>query len=147
MSANMSASRPLTPTYTAAYNHVVMLVGRLLIASLFIQHGYMKLTNYAGTVKYFANWGFPMPEVTAVISIIFEVGFGILLAIGWKTRWWAWAFIPYVIIATAVAHRYWTYEGAQWFTQFSFFNKNLAVIGGLLYIAMCGPGRYSVDKV
>jgi putative oxidoreductase len=51
-----------------------------------------------------------------------------------------------VLIAIAVAHRYWTYEGAQWFAQFSFFNKNLAIIGGLLYIAVFGPGRYSVDK-
>ncbi len=146
MSANLSATRPYTSAYDAAASHVLMLIGRLLIASLFIQHGYLKLTNYGGTVKYFANWGFPMPEVTTVISIIFEVGFGILLAVGWKARWWAWAFIPYVLIATGVAHRYWTYEGAQWFTQFSFFNKNFAIIGGLLYIAAFGPGRYSVDK-
>jgi uncharacterized membrane protein YphA (DoxX/SURF4 family) len=28
----------------------------------------------------------------------------------------------------------------------SFFYKNLAIIGGLLYIAAMGPGQYSVDK-
>lgn len=145
MSSNVNTV-PYAPSYNANYNQALLLIGRVLIALLFIQHGYLKLTNFAGTVKYFANWGFPMPEVTSVVSIIFELGIGILLAIGWRTRWWAYAYIPYVLIATAVAHRYWNYEGGNWFVQFSFFNKNFAIIGGLLYIAVIGPGRYSVDK-
>lgn len=147
MSANLNATTtPYSPAYNAAYNQSVLLVGRILIALLFIVFGYLKLTNFGGTVNYFTKWGFPMPEVTTVVAIVFELGFGILLAIGWKTRWWAWALVLYVVIATAVAHRYWTYEAAQVFTQTSFFYKNLAIVGGLLYIAAMGPGRYSVDK-
>lgn len=130
----------------ANQNATMLLVGRLLIAMLFIVFGYMKLTDFNATTAYFTRWEFPMPAASAVVAIIFELGFGILLAIGWKTRWWAWALLVYTIIATAVAHRYWTYPAAQQFAQTSFFFKNLTIVGGLLYIAAIGPGRYSVDK-
>lgn len=147
MSANLNATTtPYTPAANPAFNQTVLLAGRILIALLFIVFGYLKLTNFGGTVGYFTKWGFPMPEVTTVVAIVFELGFGILLAIGWKTRWWAWLLALYVVIAAAVAHRYWTYEPAQAFAQMSFFYKNLAIIGGLLYIAAMGPGRYSVDR-
>ena len=124
----------------------VLLIGRILIALLFIMFGYMKLSDFNATTAYFAKWGFPLPPATAVASIVFELGFGVLLALGWKTRWWAWALALYTVIAAAVAHRYWTYPAAQAFAQTSFFYKNLAIVGGLLYIAALGPGRYSVDK-
>jgi putative oxidoreductase len=146
MSANLNATTSYASAANPALSQTVLLVGRILIALLFIVFGYMKLMNFGGTVSYFTKWGFPLPEVTSVVAIVFELGFGILLAIGWKARWWAWALALYVVIAAAVAHRYWTYDPAQAFAQMSFFYKNLAIIGGLLYIAAMGPGRYSVDK-
>ena len=146
MSANLNTSLGYSPTYSPAYSASLMLIGRILIAALFVVFGYLKLTNFGGTVGYFTKWGFPVPQATAVVSIIFELGFGVLLAVGWKTRWWAWALALYTAIAAAVAHRYWTYEAAQVFGQMSFFYKNLAVVGGLLLLAAVGPGRYSVDK-
>src|SRR5687767_461841 len=136
MSANMNAATPTYGrTYNPAFDATVLLIGRLLVAALFIVFGYMKLTSFGGTVAYFTKWGFPVPQATAVVAIIFELGFGLLLALGWKTRWWAWLLALYVVIAAAVAHRYWTYEPAQVFAQTSFFYKNLAIVGGLLYIA------------
>ena len=146
MSANMNAAGTYTPAYNANTTAAILLVGRVLIALLFVLFGYMKLADFNGTVAYFTRWEFPVPQLAAVVAIIFELGFGALLAVGWKTRWWAWALVVYTIIAAAVAHRYWTYPAAQAFAQTSFFYKNLAIVGGLLYIAAMGPGRYSVDK-
>lgn len=146
MSANANATTPYGSASSTGSAALISLVGRLLIASLFVMFGYMKLTNFGGTVNYFAKWGFPLPPATAVVSIVFELGFGILLAIGWKARWWAWALAVYTVIAAAVAHRFWTYDAAQVFAQTSFFYKNLAIVGGLLYIAAFGPGALSVDK-
>jgi len=146
MSANLNAGTLYRPSDDVTYRAALLLLGRVLIALLFVVFGYMKLSNFGGSVNYFAKWGFPMPPVTAVIAIVFELGFGILLAIGWKTRWWALALAVYTIIAAAVAHRYWTYEAAQVFAQTSFFYKNLAIVGGLLCLAAVGPGRYSIDK-
>ncbi len=146
MSANANATAPYGSASNAPSAALVSLVGRVLIALLFIVFGYMKLTNFGGTVNYFAKWGFPLPPATAVVAIVFELGFGILLAVGWKARWWAWALAVYTVIAAAVAHRFWTYDAAQVFAQTSFFYKNLAIVGGLLYIAAFGPGALSIDK-
>lgn len=122
------------------------LIGRVLIALIFAYFGYMKAMNFGGTIGYFAKWGFPLPQVAAALAVIFELGGGILLIIGWKARWVAWALALYTVIATAVAHRYWTYPPDQAFNQMSHFFKNVSLIGGLLYVAAFGPGAMSVDK-
>lgn len=146
MSANMNGRTAYTATYNPTYHSTVLLAGRILMALLFLIIGFQKLMGYAGTVAYFAKLGFPVPELTAVVAIIFELGGGILLIIGWRTRWVAWLLVLYVVIATAVAHRYWTYDAAQTLNQTYHFYKNVSIIGGLLYIAAMGAGRYSVDK-
>lgn len=146
MSANVNVSTPYSGTSSPQYAAVASLVGRLLIALLFVVYGYLKLTNFGGTVGYFAKWGFPLPPATAVVAIVFELGFGILLAIGWKARWWASALALYTVIAAMVAHRYWTYEAAQAAAQMSFFYKDVAIVGSLLYIAAFGPGALSIDR-
>jgi putative oxidoreductase len=82
----------------------------------------------------------------AWLAVVIEIGGGLMIVAGWKTRWAAWALVLYVVIATAVAHRFWTYEAAQVFGQTSNFFKNVSIIGGLVYLAAIGPGRLSVDK-
>ena len=125
--------------YTAAE-----LLGRILIAFLFLVSGVGKIGGYAGTQAYMASMG--VPGALLPLVILTEVGGAIAILVGWKTRWVAWALVPYVIIATAVVHKFWTYEAAQVFTQTSFFYKNLSIIGALIYLGVVGPGRYSIDK-
>jgi|SRR5688572_27530355 putative oxidoreductase len=146
MSANLNATRAYSPTTSAAYQPAVLLVSRILLALVFVLIGWGHLTNYSGAVAYFTKWSFPMPEIAAVLAILFELGGGVLLIIGWKARWAAVALALYTFVALAVAHRYWTYEAAQVFNQYSHFLKNLAIIGGMLAIVAVGPGRYSIDK-
>jgi putative oxidoreductase len=146
MSANLNATTAYGSPYNTSTQATLLLVGRVLMALLFVYFGYLKLMNFGGSIGYFAKWGFPLPQVTAAVAVIFELGGGILLLAGWKTRWVAWALALYVVIATAVAHQFWTYEAAQAFNQTSHFFKNVSIIGGLVYIAGMGPGRYSIDK-
>lgn len=122
------------------------LLGRVLIALIFAWFGYLKAAGFAGTVGYFAKLGFPLPEVSAVLAVAFELGGGILLILGWRTRWVAWALVLYTVVATAVAHRYWSYPPEQAFNQMSHFFKNVSLIGGLVMLAACGPGPVSVDR-
>jgi putative oxidoreductase len=146
VSANLNATSAYNIANNGAYQPSLLLAGRVLLALVFVVVGWGHLTNYGGAVGYFTKWAFPMPEVAAVLAILFELGGGILLIIGWKTRWAALALALYTLVALAVAHRYWTYEAAQIFNQFSHFYKNLAIVGGMLAIAAVGPGRYSIDK-
>lgn len=122
------------------------LAGRLLIATIFLVAGIRKVLGFAGTVGYFTKLGFPAAEVFTVIAIIIEIGGAILLIAGWRTRWVAWLLVLFVVIATAMAHRFWEFDAAQFNNQLNHFLKNVAIIGGLLFVAAFGPGRASVDK-
>ncbi|HEX7220276.1 MAG TPA: DoxX family protein [Burkholderiales bacterium] len=110
----------------------MMLLGRILMA-------------VAGTAGYFAKLGFPMPGVMVWVSIVIEIGGAVLLILGWQTRRIAWLLILFVVIATAMAHRFWEVDAAQYGAQLNYFLKNLAVVGGLLYVAAFGAGALSVD--
>ena len=123
-----------------------LLVGRILFGILFLVAGIMKAMNLGGTTGYMTRLGFPMPEVMAWLSMLIEVVGGILIIVGWQTRRMAWFLVLYLIIATGAAHRFWDYPEAQRGNQINHFLKNLALMGGAIYIALFGPGRLSADK-
>jgi putative oxidoreductase len=132
---------------TVSSNPIVPLVGRILIAILFLVAGVGKAMGFSGTAAYMAKIGFPAPEVMTALAILVEAGGAILLIIGWKTRWVAWGLAIFVVIATLAAHRFWEIpDAAQMIGQRTHFLKNLAIIGGLLLLASFGPGPASVDK-
>ena len=127
-------------------NAALLLVSRIFIAALFLVAGTRKLLAYAGTVGYFTKLGFPAADAFAVAAIVIEIGCGLMLLAGWRTRWAAWLLVVFVAIATAMAHRFWEFEPAQLNNQLNHFLKNLAVIGGLVFVASFGPGRLALDK-
>lgn len=122
------------------------LVARILVAVLFLMAGIGKATAYAGTAGYMAKLGFPAPELMTMLAIAIEIGGAILLIVGWKTRWVAWALVIFVLVATFAAHRFWDVDVAQMANQRTQFLKNFAIIGALLMLAAFGPGRISADK-
>jgi putative oxidoreductase len=127
-------------------NPIVTLAGRILLAAIFLVAGYGKLMAFAGTSGYFAKLGFPAPDVMTVLAIAVELGGALLLIAGWHARWAAWALILFVAIATFAAHRFWEFDASQYRNQMNHFLKNLALIGGLLFVVAFGPGRMAVDK-
>ncbi len=130
----------------ATANPALPLVGRILLAAIFLVAGSRKILAFAGTVGYLAKLGFPAPEVMAVIAIVIEIGGSILLIIGWRARWIAWLLMLFVLVATFAAHRFWEFDASQYNNQLNHFLKNVAILGGLLFLAAFGPGPSSVDK-
>src|SRR5262245_8720231 len=127
-------------------NPVLPLAGRFLIAALFLVAGTRKVLAFSLQVAYFTKLNFPMPEVMTVLAILIEIGGGLALVLGWKTRWAAWLLALFVLIATFTAHRFWEFDTALQANQMNHFLKNLAIIGGLFFVITFGPGRLSVDK-
>ena len=123
-----------------------LLLGRLLLAYIFVMNGYAKIGGFAGTAKYMASKGMPLIEPLLVGTIIIELVGGLMLAVGWKARWVAWAFFLWLIPVTLVFHGYWAVPPEQVMAQTIQFQKNLAIMGGMLYVALMGPGRLSLDK-
>jgi len=126
-------------------NHSAMLVGRILLSLVFLVIGYGKLMGVAGGAAYLAKLGFPMPNVMVWVAIAIELGGGILLLLGWKARWAASVLALFTLIAAFAAHRFWEVDPAQYGNQMNHFLKNLAIVGGMLFVAAVGPGALSVD--
>jgi putative oxidoreductase len=147
MSANMKAAiAAYGSAYAGGSNATMLLVGRIFLSAIFLVAGVRKVLGYAATVGYLTKLGFPAAEVFTVIAIVIEIGAGLMLLTGWRARWAAWALIVFVAIATAMAHRFWEFEAAQMANQLNHFLKNIAIIGGLLFVVSFGPGRLSVGK-
>jgi len=122
------------------------LVGRVLLALIFIIAGFGKITGFDGTVGYMQAYNVPMTQVLAVLAIIVELGGGLMIAVGWKARWAAAAIFIFVLIASFIFHAFWAVPADQAQLQNIMFMKNLAIMGGMLYIIVYGSGPLSVDK-
>jgi putative oxidoreductase len=125
---------------------VATLLGRILIALLFVPSGLSKITHFQGTVGYITAKGLPMPEVAAAIAIFCELGLGLLVLVGWKARWAALALAVFTLAAGFCFHNFWSMSGADVMANQVQFFKNTAIAGGFLFIYAFGPGRLSVDK-
>jgi putative oxidoreductase len=133
----------ITPT-TPAQDSLVLL-GRVLLAWLFIPAGWGKIAGFSGVVGYIASKGVPMPEVAAALAIVAELGLGLLLLVGWKAKWAALGLAVFVAVITPIFHAFWAVPEAQKMAQSQAFWKNIAVLGGLLVVTAFGPGRFSID--
>jgi putative oxidoreductase len=122
------------------------LVGRILLAALFIISGFGKIGGFEDTAGYIASKGLPMPQVLAALTILVELGGGILLAVGFKARWAALAIAVFTLLAAVLFHNFWTVTGEARMGEFNNFWKNISLVGGMLMVVAFGPGRLSIDR-
>lgn len=122
-------------------NTVVPLIGRILLAVLFLIAAYNKVTNVAGTAGYFGKLGLPSPDMLVWVVIAVEAVGGIFTVIGFQTRIVAWGMAIFTLLTALLGHKFWV--DASQTTQFL---KNLSIMGGFLMLAVAGPGRLSVDR-
>lgn len=117
------------------------LIGRLLLAAIFVLSGINKAMNPEGTQQFMASQG--MTWMTGLLyagAVIVEVGAGLNVMVGYWTRVAAGALFFFMIPATLIFHTPGGDPG-----QMIHFMKNLAIMGGLLYVFAYGPGPISLD--
>lgn len=122
------------------------LAGRILIALIFLRSGFGKITGFSGTAGYMASKGMPMAEFLLVGAIVFELAGAIMLIIGWRVHWGALLLVIFMIPTTLIFHNFWAVDAAQYGNQLNHFMKNVAMIGGLLYVMAFGAGPLSLDN-
>ena len=126
--------------------HYAPLVGRLLIASIFLISGFNKVLGFAATAGFMTSKGLPVADALLVATILIEIGGGLMLVVGWQARWGATALLLWMIPVTYVFHAFWAVPEAEVRMQTIQFQKNLAIMGGLLYVIAFGSGPYSLRK-
>jgi putative oxidoreductase len=124
-----------------------LLIGRVLLCWVFVAVGWGHIFNIGGFVTYLTSLKVPAPEFFAWLGAIAEVIVAVTLLFGIATRYGAALAIIFLIVATAIAHRYWEYPAAQVFGQYNNFLKNLSMLGGMFYVFVFGPGRFSIDGI
>lgn len=117
------------------------LIGRLLMAAIFLFSGAGKLMAPGGTIGYIASVGIPLPELAYAGALAMELGGALLLVVGYRTRWVAAALALFSVVSAVIFHNA---LGDQ--NQLFHFLKNLAMAGGLLQVVAFGAGRYSLDE-
>src|SRR5258708_2295933 len=83
------------------------LVGRVLLAAIFVISGYGKIPGFEHTAGYIASKGLPFPELLTAIAIVIELGGALALVVGWKTRWAALALALFLSVITPIFHGLW----------------------------------------
>ncbi len=129
-----------------AANDVVLLIARILLVTLFLLFGWQKLTGFSGTIAYMNAVGAPAPIVSAVIAVVMEFFGAILIIAGFYTRPLAVLLALYTIGTAFIGHHFWTMTGTEQLQNMINFYKNVSIAGGLLALAVAGPGRLSMDR-
>lgn len=115
------------------------LVGRILISLIFVLSGLNKIAGYAGTQAYMEAAG--VPGMLLPLAILLEVGGGLAVMIGWRTRTMALLLAGFTLLTAVAFHADFGDK-----MQLIMFLKNLAMVGGLLFLVQYGAGELSLDN-
>lgn len=123
-----------------------LLVGRFLLGMYFILPGIAKVTDFEGTSAYMAEHSVPFIPVLLVLTIILQVGGGMMLLIGLQGKAAAFVLAALTVIINIYMHNFWDMaEGPERAHETQNFFKNLGITGGLFCVAALGAGRLSID--
>lgn len=118
---------------------VSQLVARMFLGHIFLLAGLSKITAYEGTQGYMASMG--VPGMLLPLVILLEIGAGLAVIVGWKTRWASIALSVFTVMAAAIFHNNFSDQ-----IQMIMFMNNIAITGGLILLAGYGAGSYSLDN-
>ena len=120
---------------------VIPVIGRVLLATIFILSGIGKLAAPAATISYIASTGLPFAPLALAIAIAVELGGGLLLALGVRVRLVAAGLAVFSIVTGLAFH-----NAVADQNQMIHLLKNFAMAGGLLQVVAFGAGAYSFDN-
>ena len=132
---------------SAAGADMVLLLGRVLMAAIFLNGGFHKLTGLETFASYLAGHGIPFGAYpVAVLAACVEFFGALCVLLGWGTRYAALLMAAFTLVAALIAHRFWEVEPAQYMNQMHHFMKNITIVGSFLVLYATGPGRLSIDR-
>jgi putative oxidoreductase len=119
----------------------LVLLGRVLMSAIFLRSGYGKLMAPGATMGMLSHYHLPLVGAAYAISVAVELGGGVLVLTGWKTRPAALVLAVWCIATALVAHLH-----PDDTMQMINFMKNVCMAGGFLQLAAFGAGRFSLDR-
>lgn len=136
---------PLTVSPGSLLHDLALLLARLGLAALYIQSGWGKIFRFSGLSDQLAGVGFPLAPLVAILTILVELGCGLAVLIGYRTRLCALVLAAFTLLASVLFHDFWSYGGGERQMQTIQFMKNMGLAGGFLALVAAGAGRFSLD--
>ena len=131
------------------YKNGLLLIGRVLFSLIFAFGAVEHLTKINAMAGYAASAGVPFPKLAIIVTGLMLLVGSISILLGWKISYGAIILILFLIPVTYQVH----FLGMLHATdpmqkQMQMLNllKNIGLIGGAIYIAFLGAGKYSIDK-
>ena len=125
----------------------LLLLGRVLLGSIFVISGYAKLTGLAAFAASLEKNGVPYASMLAPVGAGVEFFGGLAIVLGVEVRSAALLMIAFVIVATLISHRFWELQDAARNAQLTQFSKNVAIIGSFVLLYAAGGGRWAVERL
>ena len=118
----------------------IALAGRVLLAAIFVMSGLGKVAAPAATLAYMKAAGLPFAPIGLAGSALVELGGGLALILGYRTRAAATVLALFALVTALIFHSALADQN-----QLIHFFKNVAMAGGLLQVAAFGGGGLSLD--
>jgi putative oxidoreductase len=122
-------------SHRASASDTDLVLGRVLVAVLFVASGIHKATDFASVAGWMAAEGLPFAPLALAATIILEIAGGLALACGVAVRATAWVLTAFVVAATLLFHAFWAVPTEQFADQLAHFLKNAAIVGALMLAA------------
>jgi putative oxidoreductase len=125
------------------------LIGRLLLASIFIISAITKIGNHDATVARMAEAGIPAAAFFIYAAVLVELAGGLSILTGFRARIGALLLFAFLIPVTYLFHLRPAFDAAMNVVdraQMTNTLKNLAIMGGLLLIYGNGAGKMTLGK-
>jgi putative oxidoreductase len=123
------------------------LLVRACLSTVFLWSGLTKLGDPKGSTAEVAALNLPAPRLFLALTILTQIGGGLMVLLGFWTRLGALALLGFTIVATMLAHRASGLSGAARQQQITTSLEHLAIVGGFLLLAIDGAGSLSIDNL
>ena len=127
---------------TGKLRDIPLLLFRLILALGFYEPAIMKVKNLSGVAEWFGSMNYPLPMISASLSMLTEVSGIILLVLGLGTRLISIPMMFIMVIATLTVHLSNGFPAGD-----NGFEIPLYYFVMLFALVIYGSGKYSLDHV
>ena len=121
-----------------------LLVARICVAAVYLYSGIDKIVNWPWSIAFIKGLRLPQAPIVLAVTIVTQLLGSLAILSGVYAREGAWLLLVFTVVATLVAHNPVGLKGEEFRRQMTLSLEHLAIVGGLLLIAVVGPGAYAL---
>lgn len=116
----------------------LIVLGRLVFGGIFVVDGLLNFRNFAVLEAIMSKTGLPAPRLVLIAGLLLMTGSGALVMSGYALSLGGLGLALFILVATALFHRFWDFGGQERKDHFNAFLSNCALFGGALVLAGLG---------